>query len=472
MKLHDFIQHTREKPGLTPSFKFLLWPEDGYHINEKQEAAEKLCPLRVLWAILIVPAVFIFSACSDTVNQQSREAVSISAVDSLVDRAVAQEHIPGAVVRVQQGDSILHHKAYGYAQLYTFELERLEQPDTMTTGHLFDLASLTKVSATTFGIMLLADSERIQLDSPVHRWLPEFARGDKKKITVRHLLRHTAGLPQWVPTYYYASNAEEQYDYIASLPLKYEVGAERHYSDLGFMLLGEITRRVSGQPLDQFLEQELYRPLDLKHTGFNPLESGISREKIAATSHGNPFEKQMVYDDDFGYSVDVEPESWNGWRLYTLRGEVNDGNAWYGAGGVAGHAGLFSTAAELQSLVHLLLRKGKYQGRQLISEAAINTFLTIDQFGNGLGWAMDPAVFSAEGVPKGSFGHTGFTGTSILAIPEYDLSVILFTNRQHAGRRENGYYIDLGPLRQQIATAVLKKIGHQSPSRSLQGNPG
>ncbi|MDZ7691344.1 MAG: serine hydrolase [Balneolaceae bacterium] len=327
----------------------------------------------------------------------------------------------------------------------------------MTSDHLFDLASLTKVFATTYGVMLLVDQGEIELDHPIHTWLPEFNTPEKRGITIRHLLSHSAGLYQWKPTYYHASNAAEQYEYIAGLPLNYQVGEGRHYSDLGFMLLGEIVRRVTNQPMYEFLNEQFYNRLELEKTLFNPLDHGFNKEDIAATSHGNPFEKQMVFDGDFGYDVDVDHDSWNGWRQYTLRGEVNDGNAWYGANGVAGHAGLFSTAADLQKLVNLLLEKGRYQGEQLISEAAIDTFLTEDRFGNGLGWAMDPEVFSAEGVPTGSFGHTGFTGTSVVAIPEYDLSIILLTNRQNVGRQENGNYFNLDPLRQGIVDVVLKK---------------
>ena len=397
-----------------------------------------------------------FSACSGQGQSDSKSAPQIAAIDSLINRAIAQNHIPGAVVRVQQGSRVLHEKAYGYAHLYDYNLNKLDDPEPMTTGHLFDLASLTKVFGTTFGIMLLVDQGKVHLDDPIYKWLPEFTSGEKKKITVRHLLTHSAGLYQWQPTYYHASNKGEQYKYIAGLPLKWSVGEGRHYSDLGFMLLGEIISRVTGQPLDMFLNDELYKPLGLDHTTFNPDTSNF--EAIAWTSNGNVFERHMVYDDSFGYDVDVEPESWDGWRTYTLHGEVNDGNAWYGAGGVAGHAGLFSTAADLQKLLTLLLKKGKYEDRQLISAFVIDTFLTRNKYNNGLGWAMDPDVISAEGAPAGTFGHTGFTGTNVVAIPEEDLSVILLTNRQQAGAQPSGYYYDLSNLRQKIINIVLDEI--------------
>lgn len=387
--------------------------------------------------------------------QEERVAGNIPAVDSLIRKEIAAGHIPGAVVRIKKGDRILHRKAYGFAQKYDYGMWPLDEPDSMHADHLFDLASLTKVMGTTLGVMLLADAGSLSPDDPVHQYLASFQGPAKSKVTIRHLLRHTSGLPQWVPTYYHASNAGERLRYMTSLPLKWPVGKERHYSDLGFMLLGDIIERISGRRLDDYLQQEIYGPLNLESTMYNPLDKGVPAEDITATSHGNPFERQMVYDDGFGYDVDVDPESWDGWRTYTLRGEVNDGNAWYAHGGVAGHAGLFSTVDDLQVLLDLLINRGKANGKQILSAAVIDTFLTKGPHGNGLGWAMEKKILSADGSPGGTFGHTGFTGTSVVVVPEDSLSVILLTNRQNTGRQENGYYFDLGPLRQAIFDEAL-----------------
>lgn len=401
--------------------------------------------------------ILVFAAGCQSPESTPPQSGNISAIDSLITRHIDQKHFAGAVIRVQKHDSILHRKAYGFARKYNMKLEEIKHPEPMTTAHVFDLASLTKVFGTTFGIMLLVDEGKINLDDPIYKWLPGFSTGEKNEITIRHLLTHSAGLYQWKPTYYHASNKEEQYNYIAKLPLKWSVGEARHYSDLGFMLLGEIIERISGKRLDAYLEEELFRPLDLRHTTFNPIKKGFAN--IAATSHGNVFERHMVYDSTFGYDVDVDPKSWDKWRKYTLRGEVNDGNAWYAAGGVAGHAGLFSTADDLQKLVSLLLQKGEYDGKQIISASVIDTFLTQNEFNNGLGWAMDPDVISAEGAPPGTFGHTGFTGTNVVIIPVEDLSIILLTNRQNVGVQPSGYYYDLSELRQQILNTVLNNLG-------------
>ncbi len=405
--------------------------------------------------LFLICVLFIgFVACSAEDESDQSETAQISAIDSLIQKEIEADHIPGAVIQIKKGDSVLHRAAYGYAQKYDYNLDLLDDPEKMTTDHLFDVASLTKVTATTFGIMLLVDQDKLNLDDPIGNYLPEFSKGEKSKITIRHLLTHSAGLAQWVPTYYHAENPRERYEHIARLPLKWEVGQERHYSDLGFLLLGDIIERVSGQTLDDFLQDNLYQQLNLENTTFNPTHKRY--KKIAATSHGNPFEKKMVYDDDFGYQVDVDSQSWDGWREYTLLGEVNDGNAWYANKGIAGHAGLFSTVDDVQVLIDLLVEGGEVNGEQIISKSVIDTFLTKDKFGSGLGWSMDKNFIKAEGSPEGTFGHTGFTGTNIVVVPQDSLSIILLTNRQHVGPDENGHYFDLDPLRQAVFDATMQ----------------
>lgn len=404
----------------------------------------------------LIAVILLLSGCEK--EQPVSGTVILQPIDSLMQQHVP-DSIPGAVLQVKQGDEVIHRKAYGYAQLFDADMNTIDTPVEMSVDHLFDIASLTKVFGTTFAVMKLVDEGALKLDETVGKYLPEFNEGTKKDIRIHQLLNHSSGLTQWYPLYYHASDKSERYQYLAEMPLKYPVGEERHYSDLGFMLLADIVETVTGKTVDQYLSEEIYGPLNLSNTFFNPLERGVGPEHIVATSHGNPFERRMVYDDEFGYKVDVDPESWNEWREYTLIGEVNDGNAWYANEGVAGHAGLFSTVGDLQVLVDLLLENGVRKGRRYISKAVIDTFLTRDLHGNGLGWAMNPAVFDApDELPDGSFGHTGFTGTSAAVVPEYNLSVILLTNRQHRGPLESGYYYDLGELREEIVRTSLVKL--------------
>jgi CubicO group peptidase (beta-lactamase class C family) len=377
-------------------------------------------------------------------------------VDSILQGQVDSNKIPGAVIEIKRGENIIYEQAYGWAQKYDFNHRELSPPEKMTTGHMFDIASLTKVIGTTTSIMLLYDRGLIQINDPVGKYIKTFYTGEKKAITIRHLLTHTAGLIEWYPLYYKATRKEQTYKLIGELPLKYPVGQQRSYSDLGFVLLGEIIETISRLPLEQFMELNIFIPLGMTNTGYNPLRKGRFK-KIAATSMGNPYEKRMVYDSTLGFTIKgIDPSSWNGWRKYTLKGEVNDGNAWYANGGISGAAGLFSTVEDLQKMVDMLEHKGKLGANTFIRESTIDLFLSKDKFNNGLGWMMDPENSFMKNGPEGSFGHTGFTGTSIVVVPKYNLSIILLINRQNMGLTAKGEYYNVNPVRQAIFQTLLR----------------
>jgi serine-type D-Ala-D-Ala carboxypeptidase len=353
----------------------------------------------------------------------------LTTADSLIRAAIGTQ-TAGAVLVVARDGRVLKETAYGYAQLNDYDGRPLATPRVMRPSTLFDLASVTKVVATTFAIMLLVDQGQVDLDAPVHRYLSDFRGPHLDSITVRHLLQHSAGLVQWQPLYYGAGTKEQTYRAIRDMPLQWGVGEGRHYSDLGFMLLGYIAERVSGQPLDAFLEGSLYRPLGLRYTTFNPRRRGFT--EFAATEQGNVYEKHMVYDSTFGYRYRGDPTSWNGWRTYVLDGEVDDGNAFYANGGVAGHAGLFSTAGELRVLLDLLNNEGTYGGRRYLRPETIRRFFVKDRYQHFLGWQ------SPRAHPAGSFTHSGFTGTYVLSVPSQGLSIVLLTNRQNLGPNDRG----------------------------------
>jgi CubicO group peptidase (beta-lactamase class C family) len=401
---------------------------------------------------------------STTTNAQSSQQEILTAlghrIDSIVTTAINADLIPGAVVQIQLDGRNLHSKAYGSSQKYDIHRQPLNPAPAMTTATLFDLASLTKVVGTTTSLMLLVDQHKIGIDDPVSRYLPGFDTGEKKLITLRHLLTHTAGLYEWYPLFYKSAHHDSTIRFIENLPLRFPVGKQRKYSDLGFMLLGAIIEKVSGMPLDQFEEQNVFRPLRMTHTGYNPLKHGRTTD-IAATSLGNPYEHRMVYDTSLHFTIPgLDPTAWNGWRQYLVKGEVNDGNAWYANEGVAGHAGLFSTVDDLQILVNMLLDRGLFivGDKPFLSAPTIETFLTPDAFHNGLGWMMDPDNSFMKNAPAGSYGHTGFTGTSIAAVPDLHLSVIILINRQNIGLQPTGAYYNPNPIRQAVFQAVMQAI--------------
>jgi serine-type D-Ala-D-Ala carboxypeptidase len=398
--------------------------------------------------IQLAAAVILSSsgAMAQTSTIDSALAKSIEAVES----AVTSGQIPGAVLVVAVDGKVLAERAFGYAQLNDFEGRRLATPRAMETSTVFDAASVTKVMATTMAVMILVDQGKVKVDAPVHTYLEDFRGPDLDKITVRHLLTHTGGLVQWQPLYYQAANKTETYAAIRKMPLQWPVGEGYHYSDLGFMLLGAIVERVTAARLDTFIERALYAPLGLKNTGFLPKDRGLT--KFAVTEAGNGYERHMVYGPDFGYGYKGDPKSWNGWRQYVLDGEVDDGNAWYASGGVAGHAGLFSTGADLSVLLELLLNRGAVGGRQYIRGETVDLFLKPDAH---LGWRQP------ENMPPRAFAHTGFTGTYVLGVPEAKLAFVLLTNRQNAGADSKGYFFDVGPLQDAAARPLLDALAPQ-----------
>ena len=386
---------------------------------------------------------------------QKPDKALIAAIDSILNAQVNGGKIPGAVIQVKMNDAVMYTQAYGYAQLFDDQHAPLKAPEKMSTAHLFDIASLTKVVGTTTAIMLLVDKGLISVDDQVGKYIPAFAKGDKAAITIRNLLTHTAGLYEWYPMYYRAASKQETFRLINELPLAFPVGKQRKYSDLGFTVLGEIVELVSNESLEHFVHDHIFIPLQMHHTSYNPLQN-LKGEKYAATSVGNPYEKRMVYDSSLGFQfAEITHTSWNGWRNYTLKGEVNDGNAWYANKGVSGAAGLFSTVTDLQKLVDMLMHKGRIGNQVFISEKTIELFLTKDGFNNGLGWMMDPANSVIKNGPEGSFGHTGFTGTSIAVIPSRGISVILLINRQQTGLLGGKEYYNVGPIRQEIFRRVM-----------------
>jgi CubicO group peptidase (beta-lactamase class C family) len=326
----------------------------------------------------------------------------------------------------------------------------------MKKNTMFDLASVTKVMGTTQGIMKLVSEGRISVDDKVTKYIPEFGSNGKEDVKISDLLTHTSGLTPWFPTYLYAHSPDEVLNYINHLPLEYPTGTQRKYSDFSFMTLGFVIEKITHQKLDTYLESEIYHPLKMKHTMFTPDQ--INKKKIAATSWGNPYEYKMIDDPNFGYYVEEDPDMFDGWRHHTLIGEVNDGNSFYGNQGVAGHAGLFSTARDLATLGQLMLNGGKYGKTKLYDEEVIDQFTSEQAFGQGFGWERQKNWYMGDLYSDQAFGHTGFTGTQIIFDPAYNLQIILLTNKQNNGPKPDGAYYSTGPLSKEVANIVYRSI--------------
>ena len=379
----------------------------------------------------------------------------------------------GAVILAVKDGEIVFEKAYGYAHYYDADYQaegssyanpvyvKTNQPREMTTDTLFDLASVTKVMATTQSIMVLVDQGRLNVDDKAAQYLPGFEENGKGDITIAQLLTHSSGLPQWEATFLYCDSKEEQLEYIKNLKLvdDYKTdGSEPKYSDFSFMTLGFIVEAISGQDMDVFVKENVYEPLGMNSTTYKPLENGFDKTQIAATSLGNPYEYRMVDEENWegvGYDCTKDAEAFaafTGWREYTLMGEVNDGNAGMGGQGVAGHAGLFSTARDLSVLLQCMLNGGEYNGVRIYSPETVKLFTErhttyqenhTDKNGNpalseefGYGFKLDQS-WMGESATENVFGHDGFTGTNVFADPDNQYIFICLTNKMQAGFRQS-----------------------------------
>jgi CubicO group peptidase (beta-lactamase class C family) len=324
---------------------------------------------------------------------------------------------PSAVYLVAEHGQAIFAEALGDA---------VHNPETRAASldTIFDLASLTKPLVTALLCARRVESGELTLDSSIANYLLEFDRPDKSLITVRQLLTHTSGLPAWRPLYILASGDKEAaLAAIASEPLAYEPGKQVVYSDLGFIVLGFVMARLKGRPLAELAEVELFSPLHLQRTFFNP--SQAIQTGIAACENGNQYERDMC-------ERDAELLQYSGWREGGIWGEVHDGNAHF-LGGGAGHAGLFSTASEILRLANQFI--GGLS--ELISKETCRLFRVNMTEGlneaRSFGWQLASTKDSTAGpaLPPDAFGHTGFTGTSCWIDAVSERAYILLTNRTH-----------------------------------------
>lgn len=329
-------------------------------------------------------------------------AVRLQRIEKVVGRAVRAGGFPGgSVVIGRRGASVFEH-GFGH-------LSWSDKTPVVASRSIYDLASLTKVVATTTAIMILYDEGKVRLDDPVAKFIHGFGGGAKDDITVQHLLEHRSGLPAGRELWRIALTPEDARQAIIDSPLECNPGRCLIYSDLGPDLLGFIVEAASGQTFDAFLQQRLFDRLGMQDTYFRP--HWTLRDRIAPTELTPP-------------------------RGYPLRGEVHDENA-FAMGGVAGHAGLFSTATDLAVFAQMMLNGGEINGVRVVADSTVALFTqnTASRGTRALGWdTCDQEGSCGKYFSDRAYGHTGFTGTSLWIDPERDLFVILLTNRVHAAR--------------------------------------
>lgn len=354
------------------------------------------------------------------------------AISGIIEDAIGAGQIPGAVVVIGTREAIVYRKAFGYRAL---------MPDKvpMTVDTIFDLASLTKVVATTTAVMQLVEKGMLRLEDPVARYWPEFKANGKRSITVRDLLTHHSGLRADLNLKARWRGYEGALRKIVAEKPVARPGTRFIYSDINFMILGELVRRISGYALDIYCDEHIFKPLGMKETMFNP--SPELNDRIAPTEFLRADAKMLC-------------------------GEVHDPTA-LRMGGVAGHAGLFSTADDLSAFARMLLGEGKLRRARILRAATIENMTAVNspsggKTSRGLGWVVNSALSSNQSklFPAGTYGHTGYTGTSMWIDPDTGTYGIILTNRVHPEGKG-----DAGPLRKNISMLIDKVTGKSSAER-------
>ncbi len=388
--------------------------------------------------ILLYTATLLAQTLPQTAPEnQGFDPARLQQVDAVIHSAIAAHDIPGAVLLVSRNDQIVYRKAYGYKELIPVKKK-------MTVETVFDLASLTKPIATATSAMILVDRGRLRLLDKVKDFFPDFipwtddSTHAKTDIRIIHLMTHTSGLPPYAPVEklkqkYGAPNPDSLLSYIARVPRHHAPGTYFKYSCLNFITLQRIVEKISGQSLKTFAREHIFNPLQMHNTDMQP--QGALARACAATQ--------------------LQP---NG---VPLIGTVHDPLARVMMGGVSGNAGLFSNADDMALFGAMMLNGGVWNGARVLSAAAVKTMTRIpkglDAFGRGLGWDLASAYSSNKGdlFSDRAYGHTGYTGTSMVLDPETHTVVILLTNRVHP--YDKGHVVRLRSLVANVVAGAIVK---------------
>lgn len=388
------------------------------------------------FVVLFCVQVFVAQLPKSKPELVSVSSKQLALMDPVISEAIQQQRLPGAVVLVGRKGRVVWQKAYG-----SRTVEPTREPMTIDT--IFDLASLTKVVATATSIMILVERGKVRLSDPVSLHIPEIKGEGRERVTIEELLIHRSGYApdfdlreQWV-------GYDEAIKRLIIEPLRTPPGTRFVYSDINYIALGEVVKRVSGMSLDSFAKTNIFDPLKMRDTGFRPAVSLQSR--IAPTEKRRG---QLNYLGDSPTNAGTDGDVW-------LRGQVHDPTS-FRMNGVAGHAGLFSTATDLSIYSQMILNGGEYKGVRVLSPASVAEMTRPRLVNNisgtrGLGWDINTTFSTNRGdlFPLGSFGHTGFTGTSIWIDPASEMFVVFLSNRVHPNGKG-----DVGPLRGRVASIV------------------
>lgn len=412
----------RQKNQTTQSFSIAKRTQDGIN-TIRVENMRKMTNSEVSEISISIPYP---SLDSET------KGFDFSKLDQFIQSDI-DNGFPGASIVVVHKGQIIKQKAYGYALKYDENGQVLANPTPMDNDTLFDLASNTKVFATTLAIMKLVDEGKLSLTTPIANYLAEYQGDGRDTRTIADLLSHASGYNSGVPffksdnplgeAFFSQDKALTSQFLLNQVPFSNARRSKQNYSDTNFMILGLLVERITNIPLDQYVENEIYAPLGLYNTMFVPLSKGKVASQFAATEiQGNTRGGRIDFDNV---------------RNYVLQGEVHDEKAYYSMQGVAGHAGLFSTAKELAVLAQLLLNGGGYNDVHLFSEYTLNRFIHPEFLRDsiGLGWRLASPETQWHFGPYAStnaFGHTGWTGTATLIDPELELAIIYLTNKKHS----------------------------------------
>jgi len=366
-------------------------------------------------------------------------AVKLKKIDQLINQEI-NEGFPGATLLIAKRGKIIKHTAYGYASRYDSKGKALSSPTKMKKNTLFDLASNTKMYASNFAIMKLANENKLNVNLPINDYLPEYKGDGRESRLVKDLLTHSAGYQAVVDfhnrnndlgeSFYSQNKSYTQRLLVEKIPFATGRNIKSVYSDVDYMLLGTLVERITGESLDQYVEEQIYKPLGLTRTVFNPLKKGFKKTQIAATElQGNSRQSTVKFDN---------------MRTEVIHGQVHDEKAYYSMQGVSGHAGLFSTAKETAILASVILNRGGYGNTRLFDKSQMDQFLKPSSLDItlGLGWRR-----AANGERAWQFGpyaspyaigHTGWTGTVTIIDPYYDLIIVLLTNKKHTRMTKDG----------------------------------